>query len=76
MSLSPSPWRLEGARDAELMRELMDGWVQAACEQSPAEAEALRQWQAERLAELNDGELAIEVDHWDLMALPGGEARE
>lgn len=74
VSLAPSPWRLEGTRDTGLMRELMEGWVQAACEQSPADAEALKHWQADRLAHLTAGELQIEVDHWDLMALPGGEA--
>jgi hypothetical protein len=77
VTLAPSCWRLDSAKagDGDLMRELMAGWVEAALEQTPGDAEALQQWQARRLAELASGELRIEVDHWDLLGLPVDEAK-
>jgi hypothetical protein len=63
----PSPWRLEAA-DAELTAAWIDGWVAAACEQDPAlEAEAYRD---RRLEQAAVGELAVTVDHADLLVLP------
>jgi hypothetical protein len=63
----PSPWRLVAA-DAELTAAWLDGWVAAACEQDPAlEAEAYRD---RRLEQAAAGELAVTVDHADLLVLP------
>jgi trans-aconitate methyltransferase len=63
----PSPWRL-AADDADLIAEWLDGWVAAAWEQEPAlEAEAYRE---RRLAQAAAGELAVTVDHADLLVLP------
>ncbi len=63
----PSPWRLDAA-DADLIAEWFDGWVAAACEQEPALAvEAYRE---RRLAQAASGELAVTVDHADLLVLP------
>jgi hypothetical protein len=65
----PSPWRLDAAH-ADLAAQWLGGWVAAACEQEPgltAEAGAYRD---RRLAQAGAGELAITVDHADLLVLP------
>jgi len=61
----PSPWRLDGA-DAELIAEWLDGWVDAACEQEPALAAEADAYRERRRAQ----ELAVTVDHADLLVLP------
>jgi trans-aconitate methyltransferase len=62
----PSPWRLGAAR-AGLIVEWLDGWVAAACEQDPMlDADAYRDL---RRAQAAAGELAVTVDHADLLAL-------
>jgi hypothetical protein len=65
----PSPWRLSGL-EAELAAQWFVGWVGAACEQQPelvAEADA---YARRRLAEATAGQLAVTVDHADLLILP------
>jgi hypothetical protein len=65
----PSPWRL-GATQAELAAAWFSGWVAAACEQEVelvAETEAYAQ---RRLAQASSGQLAVTVDHADLLILP------
>jgi SAM-dependent methyltransferase len=65
----PSPWQL-GALDAELAAEWFIGWIGAACEQQVelvAEADA---YARRRLAEASAGQLAVTVDHADLLVLP------
>ncbi len=65
----PSPWRL-GAADAGLTGEWLDGWVGAACEQEPALAAGARCYRDRRLAEAAAGELAVTVEHADVLVLP------
>jgi hypothetical protein len=65
----PSPWRLDGAH-AELIAEWFEGWVAAACEQDPALAAAAAAYRDRRLAQAAAGELAVTVDHADLLVLP------
>jgi hypothetical protein len=67
--IRPSPWRLEPAH-ADLTAEWLDGWVAAACEQEPALALAAGPYLDERLAQAAAGELAVTVDHADLLVLP------
>ena len=62
-----SPWRL-GAPDADLIAEWLEGWVAAACEQEPALA--VEDYRDRRLAQAAAGELAVTVDHADLLVLP------
>ncbi|MEA2313121.1 MAG: hypothetical protein QOE28_3089 [Solirubrobacteraceae bacterium] len=63
----PSPWRLD-ASHADLAAEWLRGWVGAACEQEPAlSADA---YLRRRLAQAAAGELAVTVDHADLLVLP------
>ena len=65
----PSPWRLDAAHP-DLTAEWLDGWVAAACEQEPALAPEAGAYRDQRLAQAAAGELAVTVDHADLLVLP------
>jgi hypothetical protein len=65
----PSPWRLDAAH-AGLAAEWLDGWVAAACEQEPALAAEADAYRDRRLTQAAAGELAVTVDHADLLVLP------
>ena len=65
----PSPWRL-GAAQTELAAEWFSGWVSAACEQEPELAAKVDGYARRRLEEAASGQLAVTVDHADLLALP------
>jgi len=65
----PSPWRLDAAH-ADLTAEWFGGWVAAACEQEPALAVEAGAYRDRRLAQAAAGELAVTVDHADLLVLP------
>jgi hypothetical protein len=64
-----SPWRL-GARQADLMAEWFAGWVGAACEQQVELAAETDGYSRRRLAQAAAGQLAVTVDHADLLVLP------
>ena len=65
----PSPWRLAAAH-AELTADWLDGWLAAACEQEPALASEAGAYRDRRLAQAFAGDLAVTVDHADLLVLP------
>jgi hypothetical protein len=65
----PSPWRL-GASDADLAAEWFTGWVGAACEQQVELAAETGAYTRRRLAQARAGQLAVTVDHTDLLILP------
>lgn len=65
----PTPWRL-GAAEAGLAAEWFAGWVRAAGEQSLDLASATGRYARRRLAEARAGELAVTVQHADLLVLP------
>ncbi|HET9736681.1 MAG TPA: hypothetical protein VFP78_01065 [Solirubrobacteraceae bacterium] len=65
----PSPWRLD-AGHADLMVEWLGGWVAAACEQEPALTAQAAAYRDRRLAQAAAGQLAVTVDHADLLVLP------
>ena len=65
----PSPWRLDAAQ-GDLMTAWFDGWLAAACKQEPVLAAEAGSYQARRLAQATAGELAVTVDHADLLVLP------
>jgi hypothetical protein len=65
----PSPWRLDAAH-ADLAAEWFRGWVAAACEQEPALAAEAGPYRDRRLEQAVAGELAVTVDHADLLVLP------
>ena len=64
-----SPWRLNGDH-ADLTSAWLDGWVAAACEWDPALAVQADAYRDRRLAQAAAGELAVTVDHADLLVLP------
>jgi hypothetical protein len=66
--VQPSPWRLDAAH-ADLTTEWLEGWVAAACEQEPALAADARAYRDRRLAQAAAEELAITVDHADLLVV-------
>ena len=63
----PSPWRLNGCH-AELTAEWLQGWVSAALEQEPTLETGA--YLDRRLAQAASGELAVTVDHADVLVLP------
>ena len=65
----PSPWQLDGAH-AELTAEWFGGSLAAACEQEPALAAEAGAYRDRRLAQAATGQLAVTVDHADLLVLP------
>jgi hypothetical protein len=65
----PSPWRLNGTH-ADLTAAWLRGWVAAACEQEPALTAAAGTYRERRLSQAAAGELAVTVDHADLLVLP------
>lgn len=65
----PSPWRL-GASQAELAAEWFTGWLGAACEQQVELAAETDVYARSRLAQATAGQLAVTVDHADLLVLP------
>jgi hypothetical protein len=65
----PSPWRL-GALQAELATTWFTGWVGAAGEQQPELAAETDVYHRRRLAQATAGQLAVTVDHADLLVLP------
>jgi hypothetical protein len=67
--IRPSPWRL-GASEADLAAEWLTGWVDAACEQDARLAAEAGVYLGRRLAQAARGELAVTVDHVDMLASP------
>jgi hypothetical protein len=67
----PSPWTL-GAPQAELAAEWFSGWVRAACEQEAELTVETEVYARRRLAQAAAGELAVTVDHADLLVVPRG----
>jgi hypothetical protein len=64
----PSPWRL-GSVEAELAAEWFTGWVGAACEQQLELAAEAAPYRRRRLAQAAAGQLAVTVDHADVLVL-------
>jgi hypothetical protein len=69
----PSPWRL-GALQAALAAEWFTGWVGAAREQQPDLVAETDAYTHRRLAQATAGQLAVTVDHADLLVPPLGQS--
>jgi hypothetical protein len=69
----PSPWQL-GHEHAELMAEWFTGWVRAACEADAGLAAQAQDYTRRRLAQASAGQLAVTVDHTDVLAQKRGES--
>ena len=65
----PSPWRL-GATQTDLAAEWFVGWVGAACEQQAELAADTHGYIRRRVAQASAGQLAVTVDHADVLVLP------
>jgi Methyltransferase domain len=65
----PSPWLL-GATHADLAAEWLTGWVGAACEQQVELTAETETYTRRRLAEARARQLAVTVEHADLLVLP------
>ncbi len=72
VKLAESPWTL-GSEDQALARMLMEGWTEAAIEQSPGDRDRLNLWLETRNHQLSEGSLNVVVRHLDLLALPTEE---
>lgn len=68
-----SPWRLD-ALQADLAAEWFAGWLSAACEQRDELAAESGTYARRRLALATAGQLAVTVDHADLLFLPLGQS--
>jgi SAM-dependent methyltransferase len=66
----PGPWVLD-AGDADLAARLIEGWAEAAREQSPGDAARIDAWAASALERSASGRARLQVGHQDLLALPG-----
>jgi hypothetical protein len=64
-----SPWRLSAAHTG-LLVEWLTGWMDAAREQDAELAAEANSYARRRLAQATAGELAVTVDHADLLASP------
>jgi len=62
-----SDWALP-ADAAEMQRELVGGWAEAAGEIDPARARVIREWLARRLRHIAEGRSVVTVGHEDLAA--------
>ena len=69
----PSPWQL-GHEHAELMIEWFTGWVRAACEEDAGLAAEAQDYTRRRLEQASAGQLAVTVDHADVLAQKRGES--
>lgn len=65
----PSPWLLDSG-DAALASALVQGWEEAAVEEHPDEASAIRGWGRRRRSDLQAGRIRVRVGHVDVLALP------
>lgn len=69
VSTRRADWQLDSSTNA-LQRELMNGWCQAAIEQSPSDLPRVRSWQHTRQQQIDSDELHITVGHIDVLGLP------
>jgi hypothetical protein len=69
VTVRPSPWHLDAA-NADLLTAWLGGWLAAAAEQEPALPDEAAAYREQRLAQAAAGELAVTVDHADLLVLP------
>jgi hypothetical protein len=69
MQTAPSDWKL-GPESAALQAALIDGWLAAAVEITPGEADALRSWAERRQAHVAAGRSRLRVGHVDMAGQP------
>jgi hypothetical protein len=67
--VAASDWLIEPGEHA-LQQELLDGWVKAALELVPGDAQRIAAWAARRRAHLAAGDSRLRVGHHDFIAWP------
>lgn len=67
--MGKSDW-VVGPDQADLQRQLIAGWADAAVELAPAEARRIRAWQSRRLARVDAGLSTVRVGHDDVGGVP------
>jgi SAM-dependent methyltransferase len=67
--LVPSPWRL-AASDRAVVGRLVEGWEEAAREESPGDTRRITRWAELKYGEAAGASFALTVGHLDLLALP------
>lgn len=72
VSCADAPWQLDSRHvdEAALIRALLKGWCESACEEEKSRREALESWYQKRLAAVAQGALRLRVGHTDLFAQP------
>ncbi|MFN7977345.1 MAG: class I SAM-dependent methyltransferase [Vicinamibacterales bacterium] len=68
VTVATSDWVLDAAQ-AELQRQLIEGWAGAARDMAPDDAAAIDVWRDRRLAAVVSGASRVRVGHGDLLAL-------
>jgi hypothetical protein len=63
----PSDWTL-GSGEAQLQRQLIDGWAEAAAELEPDAASTIASWRMRRLRHVDAGRSRVVVGHDDVAA--------
>lgn len=71
VEVAPSAWHLDD-KSRSLLEAWLEGWVGAACEQRPELAPSGAAYLERRRADLEEGRLAVTVQHLDLLARPRG----
>lgn len=64
-----SDWHLQPG-ERRLQESLLEGWVGAAMEVAPNDADRCRHWLARRLAQVSNGSSRAIIGHVDVLALP------
>ena len=67
-----TPWRLTAKSGMAFVDQMLEERLAAAVAQDPALARTAAAWLESRRAQLAGGLLQIELDHCDILALPGG----
>lgn len=71
VELRPSPWRL-GPEQAAMQTALLEGWVEAVRQFTPASSAWLDVWSVQRHCLIGEGISKLRVGHWDLFACLDG----
>jgi hypothetical protein len=70
VAVERSDWLLTAA-SADLQRQLVDGWAQAAAQMTPSDTSLIEDWRCRRRVHIDANESRIVVGHQDLLAIPG-----
>ncbi len=75
VSTAPSDWRI-GPPHGEMLWRMVDEANAVACQSEASAAAIFGDWRAQRIVQIQDGRLSLEVGHQDLLALPADTVGE